>query len=223
MEQPEAVGFGGAEALGGQEIAPRSAHADRLDHVGADRRRDQAEPCLGKRKHRVLRSDRDIAAGNQAHAASEDCPVYAGDRRFGQRVECGEHRRQRVRIGEILRPAESSHLFHPVEIGARAEALARPGQHDRPHGGIAVERAQHRRELGDQRFIERVMYRRPVEHDDRDCVAYADVERFIGSARRIHRCSLLGLRGSTLARAARLGHALPTSGTRRTACARWGG
>ena len=41
-------------------------------------------------------------AGDQAHAAAERRAVHAGDRRLGQAVERGEHRRQRAGVGEVL-------------------------------------------------------------------------------------------------------------------------
>ncbi len=67
-----------------EEVAPRVPRADRLDHVRADRRRDQAELRLGQRERRVVRGDGDVAAGDEADAAAERRAVDAGDRRLGQ-------------------------------------------------------------------------------------------------------------------------------------------
>src|ERR1700704_4530062 len=41
-QEADAVRLGGVEHLGGEEIAPRGALADRAQHVGTDRRRRQA-------------------------------------------------------------------------------------------------------------------------------------------------------------------------------------
>ena len=49
--------LGGVEALRRQEVAPRHPRADRLDHVGADRRRNKAELRLRQREGRLLRGD----------------------------------------------------------------------------------------------------------------------------------------------------------------------
>ena len=46
--RPSFGAVGGVEALGGQEIAPAGARADRRDDVGRDHRRDEAEPHFGQ-------------------------------------------------------------------------------------------------------------------------------------------------------------------------------
>ena len=82
VDEPDAQRLGGGEALGGQEVAPRLPRADRLDHVRADGRRDQPELRLGQRERRLLRGDRDVAAGDEAHAAAVGRAVHARDRRL---------------------------------------------------------------------------------------------------------------------------------------------
>src|SRR5207302_8877822 len=68
-QKPDAAGLGGVEHLGGEEIAPRRALADRADHVGTDRRRRQSELRLGKAELRLRRADGDVAGGHQSRAA----------------------------------------------------------------------------------------------------------------------------------------------------------
>src|SRR3989475_3776955 len=53
-QEADAAGLDGVEHLGGEEIAPRGALADRAHHGGADRRRRGAEPPL-REAERCLR------------------------------------------------------------------------------------------------------------------------------------------------------------------------
>src|SRR3989440_9395408 len=70
-EQAEALRFARVEDLRAQEIAPRSALADGADHVGADRRRREAELRLGETELRVRRAEGDVARGDKPGAAGE--------------------------------------------------------------------------------------------------------------------------------------------------------
>src|SRR5467141_2597924 len=123
-QETDAAGLGGVEYLGGEEIAPRGALADRAHHVRADRRWREAELRLREAERRLRRADGDVAGGHQPRAAGESRAVNARDGRLGQAVEPGEHVGKRARIGEVLLVAVARHALHPVEIGAGAERRA---------------------------------------------------------------------------------------------------
>src|SRR6267143_4607380 len=86
-QEADAAGLGGVEYLGGEEIAPRGALADRAHHVRADRRRRQAELRLREAELRLRRADGDVAGGDQPGAAGERRAVHARDGRLGQAIE----------------------------------------------------------------------------------------------------------------------------------------
>ena len=65
VQQTDTECFCRAEPLRGQEQASRRPRADRLDHVRADRCRNEPEPRLRQCEDRVLRADRDIATGDR--------------------------------------------------------------------------------------------------------------------------------------------------------------
>ena len=175
VQEPDPVRLGGGEALGGQEVATRRPRADRLDHVRRDGGGNQPELRLRQRERRVLRPDRDVAAGDQSDAAAERVAVDPGDRRLAEIGERREQRRQRRGIGEILGAAVARHPAHPVEVapGAETESLAQ--QHDGADAVVGIDRAQQRGELGDQRVVERVVHLGSRQRHQRD--ALADVER----------------------------------------------
>src|SRR5438552_12821375 len=85
-QEADAAGLGGVEHLGGEEIAPRGALADRAHHVGADRRRREAELRLREAELRLRRADGDVASGHQPGAAGEGRAVHARDGRLGQAI-----------------------------------------------------------------------------------------------------------------------------------------
>src|SRR5438309_3592121 len=85
-QEADAAGLDGVEHLGGEEIAPRGALADRAHHVGADRRRREAELRLREAELRLRRADGDVASGHQPGAAGEGRAVHARDGRLGQAI-----------------------------------------------------------------------------------------------------------------------------------------
>ena len=82
VHEPDPKRLRRGEALGRQEVAPRLPRADRLDDVGCDRRGNEPELRLGQRERRILRGERDVAAGDEADAAAERGAVHARDRRL---------------------------------------------------------------------------------------------------------------------------------------------
>src|SRR3989441_1270613 len=88
-QEADAAGLGGVEHLGGEEIAPRGALADRAHHVGADRRRREAELRLREAELRLRRADGDVAGGHYAPAAGENPAGHAPRGRLRQDDERG--------------------------------------------------------------------------------------------------------------------------------------
>src|SRR5665213_881338 len=68
--------------------------------------------------------------------------VHARNNRLRQIGKRGEHGRQRVRVGEVLRIVVARHPAHPREVGARAEARAVVLRGNGAHPGVGVQRAQ---------------------------------------------------------------------------------
>ena len=177
VQQTDAECFRGAEALAGEEQPPCRARADRLDDIRRDGGGYEPETRLREREDRILRADRDVAAGDEPDAAAKGRAVDPRDRRLGKIVERGQHRRQRARIGEILRARESSHALHPVQVGAGAKARARTGDDHGTHVVRLAEMDERGRELGDRRLVERVVYFGPVEHQRRHRVLDGELKR----------------------------------------------
>ena len=75
------------------------------------------------------------------------------------------------------RVSSSVHARALLEIGPGAERLvARAGDHDRAHPGLAAQRAHRRAQLGDQRARQRVHRRGPVERDPGSVRAPLDLD-----------------------------------------------
>ena len=126
VQQAQPLRLVGAEALRGQEIAPRRTRADRLDHVGADRRRDQAQPRFRQRERRVA-ACRSRCRSRRRGRRRRRRPRRARARwsAWPMPLSVASMRRQRVGVGEILRVGVARHALHPVQVGARAEAARR--------------------------------------------------------------------------------------------------
>src|SRR6185295_18857169 len=159
--------LGGAEALGGDEPAPRRLLAHRADDVRADRRRQEAEPCLAEREGDALGDDADVAHRGDAQAAGVAVAVDARDHRHRAAVERPQHLGQTRRVGVVLLPRERRRLAHRAEIGAGAERLAAAADDDRAHAVVGGERSERRRQLADQRGVEGVPDLGAVEPDAR--------------------------------------------------------
>src|SRR2546422_2606891 len=85
-QEADAAGLGGVEHLGGEEIAPRGALADRAHHVGADRRRREAELRLREAEIRLRRAPGAVAGGPHPRTAREGRAVHPRDGRLGQAI-----------------------------------------------------------------------------------------------------------------------------------------
>src|SRR5437773_10196945 len=90
-QEADAAGLGGVEHLGGEEITPRGALADRAHHVRADRRRREAELRLREAELRLRRADGGVAGGHLPGAAGEGRAGDARGGRLGPALERGEH------------------------------------------------------------------------------------------------------------------------------------
>ena len=144
--QADPVRLGRGEALGGEEVAPGRAGADRLDHVRRDRRRDQPELRLATA--RTSRRARAIAMSQHATRPTPPPKASPWTRAIvglPRSASVAQHRRQRAGVGEVLGAAVARHPPHPVEVGAGAEAAPVAEQHDRADAVVGVERAQHAR------------------------------------------------------------------------------
>ena len=80
----------------------------------------------------------------------------ARDGRFGESVERLQQAREAARVLDVLRTVVSRRLGHPAQVGAGAERLAAPAEHDDAHRGVGLEPPQRRAELVEQRGVQRV-------------------------------------------------------------------
>ena len=69
--QPDAVGLGTVDHVGGQEVMASRGLADSIDDQRGDHPGDQAQPDLGEGEAGPEGGDHDIAGGHQSHAAAE--------------------------------------------------------------------------------------------------------------------------------------------------------
>src|SRR5467141_147691 len=185
-QEADAAGLGGVEYLGGEEIAPRGALADRAHHVRADRRRRQAELRLREAELRLRRADGDVAGGDQAGAAGERRAVHARDGRLGQAIERGEHVGKRPGIGEVFLVAVARHALHPVEIGAGAERRAVAGQHDDAGRFVSLELGKTILQGCNERVVKCIADLGPVERDPCDALLFLNQQiahAILGSTR----------------------------------------
>ena len=102
--------LGGAEALGGDEVAPRRLLAHRAHDVRADRRRQQAEARFAEREVTRVGDDADVAHRGEAEAAGVAVAVDAADHRHRAAVDRPQHlgerrRRRRGSAPRCSRPA----------------------------------------------------------------------------------------------------------------------
>ena len=125
--------LGGAEALGGDEVAPRRLLAHGADDVRADRRRQQAEPRFAEAEGDAVGGDADVAHRREAEAAGVAVAVDAGDDRHRAAVHRPQHLGERRGVGAVLLPGVAADLAHEGQVGAGAERLAAAAEDDRAH------------------------------------------------------------------------------------------
>ena len=167
MDETEPVGLGGIEALGAQHIAARGLFAERADDIRADGGRDEAEPGFAQAELRIGRRDRDVAGGNQPHAARVHIAVHARDHRLRTLVDRVQHVGQAQGIGFVLVEGVAGHLLHPVEVGTGTKRRALRAEDHHAHLGIAVERDEGLVQGGDQSLVEGIAHLGTVEGDER--------------------------------------------------------
>ena len=163
--KPQRLRLGGAEALGGDEVASRRLLAEGADDVRADRRRQQAEARFAERERHAVGDDADVAHRGEAQAAGVAVAVDARDHRHRAAVHRPQHLGERARVGVVLLPGEVAGLAHEGEVGAGAERLAAAAEDDRADVGVAGERAERRRQLADERAVDGVAHLGAVEPD----------------------------------------------------------
>jgi hypothetical protein len=98
------LGLGGAEALGGDEVAPRRLLAHRPHDVGADRRRQETEPGLAEREVHALGDDPDVADRGDAEPAGVAVAVDASDHRHRAGVKRPQHLGEGLGVAAVLLP-----------------------------------------------------------------------------------------------------------------------
>ena len=152
MHETDPEGRRRVEALARDEVAPGRARADLRQREGGDDGGDDPELDLREGEHGALVRDRDVRAGDEAGTAAECVPPDARHDRRGAAVDGLEHAAQRVRVGHVRVVVEVDGGAHPLDVGAGAEARPVAGQHD---GAGLADVHERRRELGDQRRVER--------------------------------------------------------------------
>ena len=167
----------GVESSPGGEQRAGRARTDRPQHVGRDRRRDQAEPHLRERERRALGGDRDVGARDEAGAPAERRAVDPRHDRLRARVDGLEGGRHPFRVRDVLLPGELATRRHPVEIGTGAERGARPAQDHDPDHRVGCQVAEGLGQRLEERGIQRVPAIGAVQGHGRDRALSDDLER----------------------------------------------
>ena len=161
----------GPEALARQDVAARGARADLREHERRDDRGDDPELDLGEAERRALVRDRDVCAGREPAPAAEAVALDPRHDRRGAAVDGREHLVEPERVLDVLLVREVDRRALPLDVGARAEALALAGEHDSARVADVRERL---RQLADQLGVERVA---PLGLRDRDLQERARLAR----------------------------------------------
>jgi len=149
------------------------------DHIGADGGCGQSELDLRQAKLGFLRRQRDVAGGDQAHAAGKGRPVHARDGRLFRHVDGVEHGGQRQGVGVVLPQAVAGHLFHPVQVGAGAERRAMTRQHHRAYALVRVCGLERLCQFRNHGFVEGVAHLRTVHPDHAYAVLCRKLQGFV--------------------------------------------
>ena len=167
VDQPEAQSGRGIEALTRDEVAAGGALTELANHERRDHRRDDPELHLGECEDGGGVRDRDVRACDQPHAAPERVPLDECDDRCGARVDRFEHAPERVRVGDVGVVVELGGCPHPLDVRARAEALALATQDD---GAGSTDVDECLGSLRDQERIEGVPRLRARQNDPKNVV-----------------------------------------------------
>ncbi|KAG0774263.1 hypothetical protein G6F22_014206 [Rhizopus arrhizus] len=189
VDQADAQGGIGVEVLAGGEPAPGLARADGLDHVGRNHRRQQAEAAFGQAEAGRGAGDGDVAAGDQADAATEGGAVGPGQGWLGQLVQGTHQSRQRQRILAVVGLAGGGHATHPLHVGAGREGGAVAGHHHRADRIIAAGGFQRGSQPRDQAGVKGVVQLRPVQPEGEDGATALDLQSIVhGIPGSLHTC-----------------------------------
>ena len=136
MHEADALRLPRVEAFPGQGVAAGVPQADRVDHVGGNRRRRHAHAHLGDAEQRVRRRERHVDAANDADTAAETRAVHQRDGRLRKLIQQLHRPCRGQRGGEVLRRRIMRDLIQPADIGAGLEVLARAADDKAAHRRI---------------------------------------------------------------------------------------
>ena len=145
LHEPDAVGLGGRELVGGQQVVHRVAPAGALDV--ADRRpaeRRQSPLRLELAEAGVGGGDDDVAGQRDLDADGERDALHGGDQRLGEAAPQAE----RVdRLGTVGRAAVGVGTEEQRHVEPRRRVVAGEREHADPQIGVLVEPGHRRAEL----------------------------------------------------------------------------
>ncbi len=174
MDEPDPKRGRSVEALAGQEVPPRRSRPDPREDERRDHRRHDPEPHLREPEDRVLARNRYVDAGRDAATAAERVALDPGDHGRRARVDRVEHPVEAHGVLDVLVVGEVDRCPLPVDVGAGAEARPLACQDNRP---CVADVGERRRELGDQRRVERVPSLRLRQGDAENRAVAFDPER----------------------------------------------
>ena len=123
-----------------------------------------------------LGGDRDVAGRHEAEPARPRGAVDAPDDGLRRLPHRGEDRHHAAGPPGRRRGLGRAAL---LEVRARGEDRARPGQHDHPHGGIRERRGEMAVEIGDELPRQRIAIRGRVERDGPDAARHGQVHQLV--------------------------------------------
>ena len=166
----------GVDALRTQHEPHRFFHrqlaGEALQRAATERREPHAR--LGKPELGVLRGDREIAGGEDFHAAAQAQPVDRGDHRLPQVESMRDAGKARRRLFVVARRRQR------LEIGADAErAVARAGDDGHAQLGISGIVVERLRKLAVARGVHGVQHLGPIQRDRDDVAVALDAAIFV--------------------------------------------
>ena len=146
------------DALGRLEETVTLPCTDGAHHIGTDGGGDDAELDFGGGKHRLGRSDGDVARSREARAAAQGRTLHAGDGRLFHLGQHAQHAGQGAGVAQVVVHTVLRGALHPVQVSARRKTLAATGQHDHAHAVVGIQRFACGREFCDQGFVKGVVH-----------------------------------------------------------------
>ncbi len=132
-----------------------------------------SEPDLRVAEDRIGSCHRDVAAGNEPRAAAQRKALHPGHDRCRARLDGLQHAVEPHRILDVLVEREVDRRTLPLDVGARAEAPAFPGEH---HTAGVADVGERFCESGDERRVECVVAFRAGERHAEDVPVPANVQ-----------------------------------------------